>query len=214
VAENLPYLATPASIKTALEKIRAAATPDRVTVDFIVTKLDIKGGTGRAILPYLKKIGFVNTDGTPTELYRQFRNPTTGGAAVAKAIKIGYKSLQSVNEYFYDLKDSELLAAIVQLTGAEADGTVPKLTMATLKHLKAFAKFDEAHDTIPENAVTIPTPPAIPPTANDNGAPPPAREVGLNLAYTINLNLPATQDQAVFNAIFRSLKEHLLSYGK
>jgi hypothetical protein len=34
---------------------------------------------------------------------------------------------------------------------------------------------------------------------------------GINLSYTINLNLPATADQAVFNAIFRSLKEHLLS---
>jgi hypothetical protein len=34
--------------------------------------------------------------------------------------------------------------------------------------------------------------------------------VGLNLGYTINLNLPATSDPAVFNAIFRALKEHLL----
>lgn len=35
--------------------------------------------------------------------------------------------------------------------------------------------------------------------------------LGFNLAYTINLNLPASTDQAVFNAIFRSLKEHLLA---
>ena len=34
--------------------------------------------------------------------------------------------------------------------------------------------------------------------------------IGLNLAYTINLNLPATSDIAVFNAIFKSLKENLL----
>lgn len=34
--------------------------------------------------------------------------------------------------------------------------------------------------------------------------------LGLNLGYTINLNLPATSDPAVFNAIFKSLKEHLL----
>jgi len=33
---------------------------------------------------------------------------------------------------------------------------------------------------------------------------------GLHLSYTINLNLPATSDVAVFNAIFKSLKEHLL----
>lgn len=33
-------------------------------------------------------------------------------------------------------------------------------------------------------------------------------EVGLNLSYTIYLNLPKTDDIAVFNAIFKSLKEN------
>ena len=33
----------------------------------------------------------------------------------------------------------------------------------------------------------------------------------MNLSYTINLNLPATSDIAVFNAIFKSLKENVLS---
>jgi hypothetical protein len=33
---------------------------------------------------------------------------------------------------------------------------------------------------------------------------------GINLSYTINLNLPAATDIGVFNAIFKSLKEHLL----
>ncbi|WP_414532007.1 DUF5343 domain-containing protein [Rhodopseudomonas sp. G2_2311] len=55
VAVPLPYLASPGSAKTALEKIRAAATPERVTGDFITTKLQIKGGTGAAIIPFLKK---------------------------------------------------------------------------------------------------------------------------------------------------------------
>lgn len=33
---------------------------------------------------------------------------------------------------------------------------------------------------------------------------------GINLSYTINLNLPATKDIDVFNAIFKSLKQHIL----
>jgi hypothetical protein len=32
----------------------------------------------------------------------------------------------------------------------------------------------------------------------------------INLGYTINLQLPATSDIAVFNAIFKSLREHIL----
>jgi len=36
------------------------------------------------------------------------------------------------------------------------------------------------------------------------------REFDLNLSYTINLVLPKTDDAAVFNAIFKSLRENLL----
>ena len=81
-----------------------------------------------------------------------------------------------------------------------------------MKNLKSFAKFDDA-EAVPEKAIALPEPA----TASSNGNPPTdiiERGIGDNLAYTINLNLPATTDQAVFNPIFRSLKEHLLSYGK
>ena len=36
------------------------------------------------------------------------------------------------------------------------------------------------------------------------------KDLGIRLGYNINLNLPATDDIRVFDAIFRSLKEHLL----
>jgi hypothetical protein len=35
-------------------------------------------------------------------------------------------------------------------------------------------------------------------------------DIGLNLAYTINLVLPKSDDPAVFNAIFKSLRDNLL----
>jgi hypothetical protein len=70
---KLPYLSSPGTLKSGLERIRSAATPDRVTQDFITTKLQVKGGGGFALLPYLKKIGFVAPDGSPTDLYKRFR---------------------------------------------------------------------------------------------------------------------------------------------
>ncbi len=106
---TLPYLASPGSIKNVLEKIKMAAIP-----------------------PYLKKIGFVASDGTPTEIYKRLRNHVTSGAAVAEAIKIGYKELEIANEYFYELNEKDLLALIVQVTGVEAENNVAKLTLSTL----------------------------------------------------------------------------------
>lgn len=206
---NLPYVASPGSIKTALEKIRSAATPERVTKDFVTTVLQIKGGTGGNIPPFLKRIGFVGSDGAPTDLYRRFRNPATGGAAVADAIRLGYKDLLQANEYFYRLSDKELLALIVQVTGVEADNRAASLTLSAIKALKSFADFEavEAAEGNDQQPVREAPPRALdlPALQSGNG------HIGLNLSYTINLNLPATADQAVFNAIFRSLKEHLLS---
>jgi hypothetical protein len=207
MAVTLPYLASPGSIKTCLDKIKAAATPDLVTQDFITTKLQIKGGTGKALIPYLKKIGFVASDGSPTEIYKRFRNHATAGAAAADAVKTGYKELQSVNEYFYDLNDKDLLASIVQVTGVEADSQVAKLTLSTLKTLKSFANFEaKGSENLKETKEEKKT------DKSDNaksGASEGRRS--LKLSYTINLNLPATSDQAVFNAIFRSLAEHLIN---
>ncbi|QNP80720.1 DUF5343 domain-containing protein [Agrobacterium tumefaciens] len=207
MAANLPYVPTPGSIKNALERIMAAATPPRVTQDFIQTKLQIKGGTGATIPPFLKKIGFVNSDGTPSSIYSSFRNTQTSGAAVAEAIRIGYRELFDVNEYCYDLSDKDLLSLVCQVTGAAADSSTAKLTVSCFKNLKEFADF-EAKPKESELGMTQPVmslPPVAPARNEADG------KVGLNLSYTINLNLPATSDQAVFNAIFRSLREHLLN---
>lgn len=210
MSANLPYVASPGSIKTALEKIRSAATPERVTKDFVTTVLQIKGGTGGNLPPFLKRIGFVGSDGSPTDLYRRFRNPALGGAAIADAIRLGYKDLLQANEYFYRLSDKDLLALIVQVTGVEADNRAAQLTLSSIKALKAFANFDatESSGETIDQALTVESRPKALDIATRQ---PRSEKVGLNLAYTINLNLPATADQAVFNAIFRSLKEHLLS---
>lgn len=206
MADTLPYLASPGSLKNCLERIRTAATPERVTKDFVTTILQIKGGTGAALSPYLKKIGFVASDGSPTEIYKSFRNPTTGGFAAARAVKTGYAPLTNANEYFYKLGDKDLQNLIIQVTGADAGDQVAKLTFSTLKILKGFATFDEPTELS-----------ELPPTnlssmnlENDHRSPD-VSKLGLNLGYTFNINLPATSDQAVFNAIFRSLKENILS---
>jgi len=206
MAETLPYLASPGSLKTCLERIRTAATPDRVTKDFVTTILQIKGGTGAALSPYLKKIGFVASDGSPTEIYKSFRNPTTGGFAAARAIKSGYSPLSNANEYFYRLGDKDLQNLIIQVTGADAEDQVAKLTFSTLKVLKGFANFDE-----PVELTELPPTNLHPIDAQTNQQGSSVAKLGLNLGYTFNINLPATSDQAVFNAIFRSLKENILS---
>jgi hypothetical protein len=211
---SIPYLVSPGSIKTALEKISQAATPERVTVDFVQTKLGIKGGTGGALLPFLKKIGMVGSDGAPTDLYKQYRNKTTSAESVAKAIKIGYKKLSERNEYFYELNDKDLQSLIVEVTGEESGSAVVKYALSTLRTLKQLANFEpqsEEKSEVKSASSNI----VKQPKDSSQGSPAGQQSgIGVNLSYTINLNLPATSDQAVFNAIFRSLKEFLITNAK
>jgi len=212
MSEPLPYLAAPGSIIKCLEKISNAATPEKVTGDFVKTKLAIKGGTGGALPAFLKKIGFVNSDGTPTDIYIQFRNPAEAGYAVARAIKIGYKPLYESNEYAHELNDTALKGLIVQVTGQEAKSIIVTYTLRTFKNLIKLADFDitTSDSTSVENDdkdVKAITPIR---TQTNNEPKPSTRKLGMNLSYTINLNLPATSDISVFNAIFKSLKENLL----
>ena len=201
----LPYVSAPGNIEKALRGIKSAATPERVNQDFVKTILQIPGGSGNQITSYLKKIGFTNPDGTPSDIYKRFRNSSTSGRAVAEALKTGYAPLYARNEYMHRLPDQELKGLIIEETGQSEESNAVAWILAAIKALRKFASWE---NPIVEEEEQRPSPPALPvdikpATASRKG-------VGLNLSYTINLNLPATSDIAVFNAIFKSLKDNLL----
>jgi hypothetical protein len=205
----LPYVTAPGNIERALKGIKAAATPPTISQDFVKTILKIPGGSGNQITAYLRKIGFASNDGTPTDLYKAFRNSSTEGRAAAEALKIGYKPLYVRNEYMHQLGDKELRGLIIEETGEGDDSNVVPLILSSIKAIKKFASWSA--DTAEE---AKPAPAAAAETNIDQLRPPQPLQniqgVRMNLGYTINLNLPATSDVAVFNAIFKSLREHLL----
>lgn len=206
MAEALPYVTSLSSLEKMLEKIKEASVPDRFTQDFVSTKLGMKGGTAKAIIPFIKKMGLVNSDGTPTSSYKSFRNPANEGRIIANAIKVLYKDLYEMNEYAYNLSDKDLKGLIVQHTGLVEDSQVVNKILGTFKVLKKIAVFDgkeEEEIEKPVQEVNENTLMKIPERSQ-------TAEEGINLSYTINLNLPATTDINVYNAIFKSLREHLL----
>jgi hypothetical protein len=199
--QQLPYLPAYGNITKALNKIIEAKTPERFTQDYLGTKLGLTGGSATPVIPFLKRTGFLNSDGSPSELYKRFRNENQRGAAAAEALRKGYARLYETNEYAHDLDDDGLKGLVLQVTGLERSSSTFKAIIGSLNALKAFASFDGAPvETQDEEEAPGDVPPP-------RGVQPPA---GVNLGYTINLHLPATSDVAVFNAIFKSLREHLL----
>lgn len=93
MSKKIPYLLSPGTLRKVLNKVIEAKTPERFTQDFLETKLSFKGGSARAVIPYLKRLKMLEQDGTPTDLYRKFRNSDTSGSAIAQAMKEGYSEL-------------------------------------------------------------------------------------------------------------------------
>ncbi len=202
---SLPYITAPGNIDKALNEIKKAATPDKASQDFVKTILKIPGGSGDQMTAFLKKIGLANSDGSPSKKYLNFRNPTKSGKAIAEAVRFAYSPLYIRNEYMHELGEEELTGLVVEETGQAHDSNTVKLIVSCIKNLKKHADFEIISETI-NPRMPLPDKPEV-----DQPSPKSSQEFGLNLGYTINLNLPATTDAAVFDAIFKSLKEHLLT---
>jgi hypothetical protein len=212
VASKLPYMASPGLIPKILGKMQEARRPDRFTQDFLETKLGFGGGSARAMISLLKRMGFLSSDGTPTRLYDQFRNADTQGGAMSEGIRAAFSELFERNEYAHDLPKDKLAGLITEITGASKDDSTTKFTVSTFSALKEFADFDAA--LVQESTEAVrPTDPTIPTVSDEQPRPRPGQsdEVNFAVSYTINLNLPETTNPEVFNAIFRALKENLLT---
>jgi hypothetical protein len=210
MATKLPYLASPGLVPRILQKIQEAKRPERFTHDFLETKLGFSGGSARAIIPLLKRMGFLNPDGTPTNLYNQFRNLDTQGYAAAQGIRNAYQELFERNEYANELDKDGLKSLIVEITGASYDDRSLDLTVSTFEKLKAFADFEASpidRPTAADIQISHQGPSEKPPLdASLNRG----QDVGLNIAYTINIVMPETTNPEVVDNIFRSIREKLL----
>ncbi|MBX8469725.1 DUF5343 domain-containing protein [Pseudomonas sp. RIT778] len=205
MAKNYPaFVNATSAVSKILEKIKVAATPDRFTQDYLATELGFPGGGARAFIPLAKKLGLLGSDGTPTDLYRQFRNTNaaTSKAAMAKAIKNAYSDVYARNEYAHSLSRADFEGLVVEMTGLEKGNGTVKAIVSTFEALKAFAEFKAVDAEEPIISIEK----KISESSSNEEYP----DVRLGLSYTINLVLPKTDDVSVFNAIFRSLRENLL----
>lgn len=206
MAELPPYLPSAGTIETVLKKMQPAKTPESFDAKFLEDTLGLSGGGPRSFIPFAKRVGLVSPDGTPTELYNQFRGEGSKSKAIAKAMRIGYAQLFDRNENAHELPPDQLKALVIQVTGRESDSTVVKTVVACFSKLNEFADFSGSNGGGAAAGEEDHEEEALRPDSK-------SRSKSFNIAYTINLNLPESTNPAVFNAIFKSLREHLLRGG-
>lgn len=212
MANTLPYMVSTGTLPKILNKICDASIPENFNHDFLGTKLGFKGGNQKAFIPWAKKCGLIGEDGTPTNLYKDFRNPQFRGIAMAEALKKGYSELYLRNEYAHDLSKTDFTKLVTDATGLAHDNATVRAVVNTFFNAKDLADFetkapakqeDKSNEIVHENKELKIT--EEPSSATTN-----RRKTSLGINYTINLVLPKTDDPAIYNAIFKSLKDNLL----
>lgn len=209
MAAIIPYMAAPGAVTKILEKIQKASTPETFSGDFLATKLGFKGGNYRTFISWAKKLGFLTDDGSPTSLYKKYRNPTTSEVTLAEAIKIGYSELYSRNEYCHEMDRKAFKGLVMEATGEAHDSGKVDRIVSTFFNAKELADFESKTQVTPKE-------PEVKQAKKSSEAQPKKqvifteKKLNLGLNYTINLVLPKTDDPAIYAAIFKSLKENLL----
>jgi len=210
-----PYMNSTGLISKILAKIAEAQKPERFTQDYLANVLGYGSGSARPIIPLLKRLNFLQADGTPTQLYSRLRNPSERAPAMLEALRVAYADLYARSEYAHLLSKDKLRDLVVEITGLERDNQIVAAIVGTIQSLKAAGDVSEntttgGGQTLHPTESSAPVTPPAPLERPDFGPKRTGQEVGMNLSYTINLNLPPSPDPEVFNAIFRALKEHLL----
>lgn len=194
------YMYTVKSLSQMFEAIQKAQVPPRFTHDFLKT-LGFKSTNDRAFINVLKGLGFLDANSAPTQSYREYRDKKVAGAVLARQLRQAYRGIFLSNETAQDLSVEELKGKFATLTGKD-DAVVQKMA-STFKTLAGLADWKKEAAPPPqptgEEAVESPALEQVTP-----------RPSGFAFSHTIYINLPATRDIAVYDAIFKSIREHLL----
>jgi Family of unknown function (DUF5343) len=182
-------------------KIQDGQAPERFT-NLLLKDWGFTSTNDRAFIPLLKAIGFLTADGKPTPRYLEYRDHSRSKQVLGQGIREAYADIFLIKEHptnadrsaiegkfksFHNVSDNvagqmtKTFLGLLPLADLTAKGA-PPLEVASKKLEETSA--GEPHLRRP------PTP-------------------GPSLHYDIEIHLPATKDVEVYNAIFKSLKDHL-----
>ncbi len=206
------YTQKPGAIPAYFDAILNAEAPERFTNKFLVN-LEFKSTNDRLFIGILKDLGFLDTDGVPKERYYQFHDRTQSRTVLAEAIRETYSDLFEVNKKANTLSTDDVKNKLRTLyAGSKSDNVISKIS-STFTNLCEYADFSSVIKKKVEERDTD--------TQKSNKtSPESARETDINtnenritplnsLQYHINIVLPESRDQAVYDAIFKSLRDHL-----
>ncbi|MEX1035733.1 MAG: DUF5343 domain-containing protein [Sneathiella sp.] len=189
-------------------KIRDGQAPEQLTRQ-LIKDWGFTSSNDHAFVPLLKELGFLSPDGKPTSRYNDYRDHSRSKSVMAQALREAYSDIFLIKEHPTE-GDKEAIKGKFK-SFHNASDNVANLMMKNfyellkLSDLKATPK-KEKPATKPEKEAEANE--SLSAEKNGRGKTPEIHAPGLH--YNIQIHLPASKDIEVYNAIFKSLREHII----
>lgn len=205
------YLTSTKNLQDILTSIQQAQAPKQFSTNFLIG-LGHKSSSDRLIVGVLKALGFLTAAGAPTPRYFEYLDQTQSDRVLADAIRESYADLFELNVNAHSMTKEQVKGKFKTLTQGQFSDDVLGKMASTFVALSGHADFDAvAPAETPEGGQE-----SEDGGGEVEGAGPPrerarttSRSLG-GLVYNIQIQLPESRDPAVYDALFRSLKLHLL----
>lgn len=209
------YTLKPSAIPEYFDAILGAEAPERFSYKFI-QNLGFTATTDRLLVGILKELGFLDSDAVPTKRYYEFLDRSRSKQVLAEAIREAYADLFAINRNANEMNATEVKNKLITLySGSKTKQLIGRIA-TTFEALCEQADFSKGVKKVggkaPEKVSKEETKPVVPEgqKAKDVGVPAAPGKISLDsLQYHISIVLPESRDQAVYDAIFKSLREHL-----
>lgn len=210
------YLLKTSNLPDLFAAIQSAKAPERFTHKFL-KDLDFNSSNDRLFIGVLKGLGFIDESGVPQQRYFEFLDQADSGRVLAEAIEDAYSDLFKLRRDAQNMETAEVRGKFKSLTQGQKSENVINNMAATFAALceqaewsrpdkRRSAKTDNQGESLAAGTTSDANPPSQTETewrhSPDSGR--------LQLHYNIQLILPNSRDPAVFDALFTSLKRHLL----
>lgn len=182
-------------------KIRDGQAPERFS-NQLLKDWGFTSTNDRAFIPLLKSLGFLSSDGKPTQRYNEYRDHSRSKHVMGEALREAYGDIFLIKEHPAQ-GDREAIEGKFKSFHNASDhvaGLMTK-TFLGLLNLADLSKKAAVPSSTKEPGKKIEAEPPLTSKAIEHGV--------SGLHYNIQIHLPATKDVEVYNSIFKSLKEHL-----
>lgn len=189
------------------KRIRDAQAPPKFT-NQLLKDMGFESTNHRAFIPLLKSLGFLTADGTPTQRYHDYRNHSVSKKVMGKAIREAYSDIFLIKAN-PTTADKQLIEGKFK-SFHNASDVVAALMGKTFYALLDLADLSGSDETTANanNEKPIKEKPSVDDDIEKQFKGKGHGSIGLH--YNIQIHLPATKDIEVYNAIFKSLKDHLI----